>query len=92
MSPAHSHVEQSRNTLSFATRAKEVTNTAHINMVVSDKVLVKQLQKEVARLEAELRVPEGNEACSSDALLHAKDLQIQKVAFLPMLVLFILST
>ncbi len=33
MSPAHSHVEQSRNTLSFATRAKEVTNTAHINMV-----------------------------------------------------------
>jgi centromeric protein E len=58
---------------------------------VSDKVLVKQLQKEVARLEAELRIPEGNENCSSDALLHAKDLQIQKVAFLPMLVLFILS-
>jgi centromeric protein E len=57
---------------------------------VSDKVLVKQLQKEVARLEAELRIPEGNENCSSDALLHAKDLQIQKVAFLPMLVLFIL--
>ncbi|CAM6072154.1 unnamed protein product [Sphagnum tenellum] len=79
MSPAHSHVEQSRNTLSFATRAKEVTNTAHINMVVSDKVLVKQLQKEVARLEAELRVPESNEACSSDALLHAKDLQIQQM-------------
>jgi centromeric protein E len=58
---------------------------------VSDKVLVKQLQKEVARLEAELRIPEGNENCSSDALLHAKDLQIQKVAFLPMFVLFILS-
>ncbi len=55
-------------------------------------MLVKQLQKEVARLEAELRIPEGNENCSSDALLHAKDLQIQKVAFLPMLVLFILST
>ncbi len=54
-------------------------------------MLVKQLQKEVARLEAELRIPEGNENCSSDALLHAKDLQIQKVAFLPMLVLFILS-
>ncbi len=55
-------------------------------------MLVKQLQKEVARLEAELRIPEGNENCSSDALLHAKDLLIQKVAFLPMLVLFILST
>lgn len=33
MSPAHSHVEQSRNTLAFATRAKEVVNTTHINMV-----------------------------------------------------------
>nr|PNR40469.1 hypothetical protein PHYPA_017871 [Physcomitrium patens] len=80
MSPAHSHVEQSRNTLAFATRAKEVTNTTHINMVVSDKVLVKQLQKEVARLEAELKVPDPTtEITSSEALLHAKDLQIQKM-------------
>ncbi|KAG0586149.1 hypothetical protein M758_2G098300 [Ceratodon purpureus] len=80
MSPAHSHVEQSRNTLAFATRAKEVTNTTHINMVVSDKVLVKQLQKEVARLEAELKVPDlASEAASSEALLQAKDLQIQKM-------------
>uniref|UniRef100_A0A803NUW2 Kinesin-like protein n=1 Tax=Cannabis sativa TaxID=3483 RepID=A0A803NUW2_CANSA len=34
MSPALSHVEQTRNTLSFATSAKEVTNNAQINMVV----------------------------------------------------------
>lgn len=48
--------------------------------VVSDKVLVKQLQKEVARLEAELKVPDPTtEITSSEALLHAKDLQIQKV-------------
>ncbi|WKA10896.1 hypothetical protein VitviT2T_028444 [Vitis vinifera] len=33
VSPGLSHVEQSRNTLSFATNAKEVTNTAQINMV-----------------------------------------------------------
>lgn len=33
MSPALSHMEQSRNTLSFATRAKEVTNSAQVNMV-----------------------------------------------------------
>uniref|UniRef100_A0A6N2LC49 Kinesin-like protein n=1 Tax=Salix viminalis TaxID=40686 RepID=A0A6N2LC49_SALVM len=58
LSPALSHVEQSRNTLYFATRAKEVTNNAHVNMVVSDKQLVKHLQKEVARLEAELRTPD----------------------------------
>ncbi|XP_024521728.1 kinesin-like protein KIN-7A [Selaginella moellendorffii] len=77
MSPARAHVEQSRNTLAFATRAKEVTNNAHVNLVVSDKDLVKQLQKEVARLEAELRIPEA--ALSSDALLHQKEQQIQKM-------------
>ncbi|KAJ6672639.1 KINESIN-LIKE PROTEIN KIN-7A [Salix viminalis] len=58
LSPALSHFEQSRNTLYFATRAKEVTNNAHVNMVVSDKQLVKHLQKEVARLEAVLRTPD----------------------------------
>ncbi|KAL8132625.1 kinesin-like protein NACK1 [Apium graveolens] len=52
LSPASSHVEQSRNTLYFATRAKEVVNNAQVNMVVSDKQLIKHLQKEVARLEA----------------------------------------
>ncbi|KAG7944663.1 hypothetical protein I3843_15G114100 [Carya illinoinensis] len=58
LSPALTHVEQSRNTLFFATRAKEVTNNAQVNMVVSDKQLVKHLQKQVARLEAELRTPD----------------------------------
>ncbi|KAF2298676.1 hypothetical protein GH714_024747 [Hevea brasiliensis] len=70
LSPALSHVEQSRNTLFFATRAKEVTNNAHVNMVVSDKQLVKHLQKEVARLEAELRTPDPTKE---------KDLKIQQM-------------
>lgn len=35
LSPALSHVEQSRNTLFFATRAKEVTNNAQVNMVTT---------------------------------------------------------
>ncbi|XP_065860757.1 kinesin-like protein NACK1 [Euphorbia lathyris] len=70
LSPALCHVEQSRNTLFFATRAKEVTNNAHVNMVVSDKQLVKHLQKEVARLEAELRTPDPKKE---------KDLKIQQM-------------
>ncbi|GLU12977.1 hypothetical protein SLE2022_296290 [Rubroshorea leprosula] len=70
LSPALSHVEQSRNTLFFATRAKEVTNNAQVNMVVSDKQLVKHLQKEVARLEAELRTPDPS---------REKDLKIQQM-------------
>ncbi|KAA8542736.1 hypothetical protein F0562_023888 [Nyssa sinensis] len=70
LSPAFSHVEQSRNTLFFATRAKEVTNNAQVNMVVSDKQLVKHLQKEVARLEAVLRTPDPK---------NEKDLKIQQM-------------
>ncbi|CAH8359784.1 unnamed protein product [Eruca vesicaria subsp. sativa] len=55
MSPARSHVEQSRNTLLFATCAKEVTTNARVNLVVSEKALVKQLQQELARMENELK-------------------------------------
>ncbi|KAG2717810.1 hypothetical protein I3760_03G192400 [Carya illinoinensis] len=79
MSPALSHVEQTRNTLSFATSAKEVTNNAQVNMVVSDKTLVKHLQKEVARLEAELRSPEPSSSSCLRSLLVEKDLKIQQM-------------
>ncbi|KAH7365814.1 hypothetical protein KP509_18G047600 [Ceratopteris richardii] len=81
MSPAQSHVEQSRNTLFFATQAKEVVNTAQVNVVVSDKTLVKQLQKEVARLEAELRIPEmvNSTSVDTEALLHEKNAEIQQL-------------
>ncbi|KAF7136003.1 hypothetical protein RHSIM_Rhsim08G0130900 [Rhododendron simsii] len=70
LSPALSHSEQSRNTLYFATRAKEVTNNAQVNVVVPDKQLVKHLQKEVARLEAELRTPDPS---------NEKDWKIQQM-------------
>ncbi|CAH9077083.1 unnamed protein product [Cuscuta europaea] len=79
LSPALSHVDQSRNTLSFATSAKEVTNTAQVNMVVSEKQLVKKLQKEVARLEAELRTPETNAAPCLRSLLVEKEIKIQQM-------------
>ncbi|XP_020521637.1 kinesin-like protein NACK1 [Amborella trichopoda] len=78
MSPALSHVEQSRNTLFFATCAKEVTNSAQVNMVVSEKQLVKHLQKEVARLEAELRTPDRS-TCTSEALVMEKELKIRQM-------------
>ncbi|XP_027346564.1 kinesin-like protein KIN-7G [Abrus precatorius] len=78
MSPARSHVEQTRNTLLFATCAKEVTTNAKVNVVMSDKLLVKQLQKELARLENELRNSGSNRQKSdSEALLREKDLQIK---------------
>ncbi|RVX14975.1 Kinesin-like protein KIN-7F [Vitis vinifera] len=80
MSPARSHIEQSRNTLLFASCAKEVSTNAHVNVVMSDKILVKHLQREIARLESELRSLELNHAANdSTALLKEKELLIEKM-------------
>lgn len=80
LSPARSHVEQSRNTLLFACCAKEVSTNAQVNVVMSDKALVKHLQKEVARLESELKIP--GSMCDHTPLIRKKDLQIEKVMIL----------
>lgn len=81
MSPARSHVEQSRNTLLFATCAKEVSTNAQVNVVVSDKALVKQLQRELARLESEMKslAPRPVKG-DSTALLKEKELVIEQVS------------
>lgn len=80
MSPARSHVEQSRNTLLFASCAKEVMTNAQVNVFMSDKALVKHLQRELARLESELRSPASTFVVSHySALLQEKELQIDKV-------------
>ncbi|GAA0143056.1 hypothetical protein LIER_03827 [Lithospermum erythrorhizon] len=77
LSPASSHVEQTRNTLFFASRAKEVTNNAQVNMVVSYKQLVKHLQKEVARLEAELRTPDPS--IDKDLMIQQMEVEIEEL-------------
>ncbi|EPS64209.1 hypothetical protein M569_10571, partial [Genlisea aurea] len=80
MSPAHSHVEQSRNTLLFASCAKEVTTNARVNVVMSDKALVKYLQSKVERLEGELRSCQTtNITANFTTLVREKDIQIEKL-------------
>ncbi|KAH9618568.1 hypothetical protein KSS87_008725, partial [Heliosperma pusillum] len=80
LSPARTHVEQSRNTLLFASCAKEVSTNAQVNVVMSDKALVKHLQKELARLESELRTPAPtSSSCNCSVILKKKDLQIEKM-------------
>lgn len=80
MSPARSHVEQSRNTLLFASCAKEVTTNAQVNVMMSDKAMVKQLQRELARLENELKsLVSGSITYDFAALLKEKDLLIEKM-------------
>ncbi|CAI8609055.1 unnamed protein product [Vicia faba] len=78
MSPARSYVEQTRNTLLFACCAKEVSTNAKVNVVMSDKLLVKQLQRELSRLEGELRNSSSTRRKPDSAeLLKEKDLQIE---------------
>ncbi|XP_073148831.1 kinesin-like protein KIN-7F [Henckelia pumila] len=80
LSPARSHVEQSRNTLLFASCAKEVMTNAQVNVVLSDKALVKHLQRELARLESELRSPSSTFGPSNtSATLREKDLRIDEL-------------
>ncbi|CAA7391946.1 unnamed protein product [Spirodela intermedia] len=80
MSPARSHIEQSRNTLLFATCAKEVVTSAQVNVVMSDKALVKHLQRELARLEGELRRPRAVSMNNyAEEMLREKDGRIQQM-------------
>lgn len=82
MSPARSHVEQSRNTLLFATCAKQVATKAQVNVVMSDKALVRQLHKELARLENELKALKSRSVDEKSALvLKEKEDVIEKVNF-----------
>ncbi|XP_051139222.1 kinesin-like protein KIN-7H [Andrographis paniculata] len=80
MSPAQSLVEQSRNTLHFASCAKQVSTNAQVNVVVSEKALVKQLQKELARLENELRgLTSRSASCGPASALKEKEELIEKM-------------
>ncbi|MED6194466.1 hypothetical protein PIB30_028878 [Stylosanthes scabra] len=74
ISPARSQVEQSKNTLLFAGAAKQVTTNARVNVVMSDKVLVQQLQKELARLENEM-----TGFSSNSAILKERELLIEQM-------------
>ncbi|KAK1363499.1 Kinesin-like protein KIN-7C [Heracleum sosnowskyi] len=84
MSPARCHAEQSRNTLLFASRAKEVSTNAQVNVIISDKALVKHMQRELARLERDLNSPRYSPRSTFaesklSALLREKDLRIEKL-------------
>ncbi|XP_051150861.1 kinesin-like protein KIN-7J [Andrographis paniculata] len=55
LSPAHCHVEQSKSTLVFANCARKISTNAHVNVITPEKALVKQLRREIARLENEVK-------------------------------------
>ncbi|KAK4387481.1 Kinesin-like protein KIN-7E [Sesamum angolense] len=80
MSPAHSHAEQSRSTLVFASCAKQVSTSAKVNVVMSEKALVKQLRREITRMENELRnLNSIATSCDTASALKEKELLIEKM-------------
>ncbi|KAI0530493.1 hypothetical protein KFK09_000037 [Dendrobium nobile] len=79
MSPARIHDEQSRNTLLFASCAKEVTTNANVNVIMSDKALVKHLQRELVRLEDELHYLGSTHTTTHLDELKEKDTKIIKM-------------
>ncbi|PQM38572.1 kinesin-like protein NACK1 isoform X1 [Prunus yedoensis var. nudiflora] len=79
MSPARSHVEQSKNTLFFASCAKEVSTNAKVNVVTSDKALVKQLQKELAKMEGALTSLTSKSMQEKELLLEQMDKEIKEL-------------
>ncbi|XP_051123947.1 kinesin-like protein KIN-7F [Andrographis paniculata] len=80
LSAARSQVEQSKNTLVFASCAKQVSTNSRINVSMSEKALVKQLQTNLTNLENELRNLRSISAASvSASALKEKELLIEKM-------------
>ncbi|MCO5557269.1 hypothetical protein L7F22_010830 [Adiantum nelumboides] len=55
ITPALVHVDESRGTLQFASRAIRVTNCAQVNEILTDAALLKRQKKEIEELRAKLK-------------------------------------
>ncbi|GFP83257.1 kinesin-like protein nack1 [Phtheirospermum japonicum] len=73
--------ERASQSLSAGTScAKEVTTNARVNVVMSDKALVKYLQRELARMQSELRSPRSTFSPTDySTVVREKDRQIEKL-------------
>ncbi|EYU40392.1 hypothetical protein MIMGU_mgv1a001117mg [Erythranthe guttata] len=79
LSPSRSHVEQSRNTLLFASCAKKISTSAQVNGGMSQKALGKHLPKKVARVENEFKSTPGPPVWDHGAFFKKKDAPIEKL-------------
>ena len=59
VTPASTFVDETRSTLMFADRAKDVKNSARVNEVMDDKALLLQSKKEIAALQKQLLMLQG---------------------------------
>jgi centromeric protein E len=56
------HVDETRGTLQFASRAKAVTNNATVNEILTDEALLKRQKREIEQLRARLAAEAGGGA------------------------------
>ncbi|XP_042377067.1 kinesin-like protein KIN-7L isoform X1 [Zingiber officinale] len=55
VAPEEVHVEESRGTLQFASRAKRITNCAQVNEILTDAALLKRQKQEIEELREKLQ-------------------------------------
>lgn len=75
VTPASTFVDETRSTLMFADRAKNVKNSARVNEVMDDKALLLQSKKEIAALQKQLQMLQSGSAVSTEdieALIQQK--------------------
>eukprot|EP00899_Mesostigma_viride_P023480 jgi/Mesvir1/4316/Mv14048-RA.1 len=75
MSPARSHLEPTRSTLLFASRAKQIRNRIEVNQAPNDKADVARMQAEVELLELQLRQRDEELAALHTGLRHNERMQ-----------------
>ena len=66
VTPASSFIDETRSTLMFADRAKDVKNSASVNEIMDDKALLLQSKKEVAALQKQLQMMKSGSGVSTE--------------------------
>lgn len=70
---APTYLDETKNTIQFAMRAKNVKNKPIKNEIMSDKAMIKRLQREIASLQEQLNMEKNNKKKGSEELERIMD-------------------
>ncbi|KAF9360551.1 NADH-ubiquinone oxidoreductase chain 1 [Mortierella sp. AD094] len=76
ISPSHLNVEESHNTLKFASRVKKVVTKAQTNQVMDDKALLEKYRREISELKAQLMLTASGESGVGSAVTSGKQAEL----------------
>ncbi|KAF9174883.1 NADH-ubiquinone oxidoreductase chain 1 [Mortierella sp. AD010] len=76
ISPSHLNVEESHNTLKFASRVKKVVTKAQTNQVMDDKALLEKYRREISDLKAQLMLTASGEPGVSGGATNGKHAEL----------------